>query len=414
MSGIRAGGDLWDEAVGASAVGEALAQGAPSSSSVFRYLSEFHDPEEEKRREPHKAFIPKANVHLEGLGRVNRALVCFVQSRSPQTEATLDMDATLVETDKREALYSYKGYKAYQPLTVYWAEQDLLVHSEFRDGNVPAGYENLRVFQEALEHLSEGIEKVYLRADTAGYQHDLLRYCAEGKNERFGVIEFAVGVDVTEEFKKVVVEEADWEPLRRQVKGKWIETGQEWAEVCFVPNWVGHSKKGPDYRYLAIREPLAQLEFSGMESQLPFATMEFTKGERHKLFGVVTNRTIPGDELIRWHRGRCGKAEEAHSVMKEDLAGGKLPSGDFGQNAAWWAIMILSFNLNSAMKRLVLGGRWVTKRLKAIRFALINLAGRVMERSRQLIVRLACSHPSTDILFYARRRILALAHGPPG
>jgi len=36
--------------------------------------------------------------------------------------------------------------------------------------------------------------------------------------------------------------------------------------------------------------------------------------------------------------------------MKEDLAGGKLVSGGFGQSAAWWAIMILAFHLNSAMK----------------------------------------------------------------
>jgi hypothetical protein len=264
--------------------------------------------------------------------------------------------------------------------------------------------------------LPEGVEEVYLRTDTAGYQHDLLKYCAQGKDERFGLIEFAIGVDVTEEFRKAVaeVEETDWHCLGRWVNGEWKDTGQQWAEVCFVPNWVAHSKKGPDYRYLAIREPLAQLEFSGMESQLPFATMEFSKGERYKLFGLVTNRAIGGDELIWWHRGRCGKGEQAHSVMKEDLAGGKLPSGDFGQNAAWWAIMILSFNLNSAMKGLVLGEGWVSKRLKTIRFALINVAGRVIERSRQLIVRLACLHPSNDILLHARRRILCLAHGPPG
>lgn len=387
----------------------------PSPSSVFRYLSWFHDRQEERNRKPHRAYIPERNVHLEGLAMVNRDLLSFIQSRSSQSVATLDLDATLVETTKKEALYSYKGYRAYQPLDVYWVEQDLLVHSEFRDGNVPAGYKKLRVLQEALDGLPEGVERVYLRSDTAGYQQDLLKYCAEGKSERFGVIEFAVGVDVTEEFKKAVaeLEDGDWEPLRRQVDGNWIDTGQEWAEVCFVPNWVGHSKKGPDYRYLAIREPLAQLEFSGMESQLPFPTMEFTKGQSYKLFGLVTNRTISGDELIWWHRGRCGKSEEVHSVKKEDLAGGKLPSGDFGQNAAWWAIMILSFNLNSAMKRLVLGERWVSKRLKAIRFWLINLAGRVMERSRQLIVRLACAHPSTDILLEARTRILCLAHGPP-
>ena len=388
----------------------------PSPSSVFRYLSWFHDEEEEKHREPHRAYIPRRNVHLEGLGMVNRDLLSFVQSRSAQTVATLDIDATLVETNKEEALYSYKGFKAYQPVSVYWAEQDLLVHSEFRDGNVPAAYEKLRVFREGLDHLPGGVEKVYLRADTAGYQHDLLKYCAEGENKRFGLIEFAIGVDVTEEFKKAVVElgEVDWYPLGRQVDGEWVDTGQQWAEVCFVPNWAGYSKKGPDYRYLVIREPLAQLEFPGMESQLPFPTMECGQKRRYKLFGVVTNRTIAGDELIWWHRKRCGKSEEAHSVMKEDLAGGKLPSGDFGENAAWWAIMLLAFNLNSAMKRLVLAGSWVSKRLKAIRFALINLAGRVIERSRQLIVRVACAHPSNEILLRARMRILALAHGPPG
>lgn len=32
---------------------------------------------------------------------------------------------------------------------------------------------------------------------------------------------------------------------------------------------------------------------------------------------------------------RCGKSEEAHAVTKDDLAGGKLPSEDFGENAAW-------------------------------------------------------------------------------
>jgi hypothetical protein len=41
------------------------------------------------------------------------------------------------------------------------------------------------------------MEKVFVRSDTAGYQKDLQRYCAEGKSERFGVIEFAIGADVT-------------------------------------------------------------------------------------------------------------------------------------------------------------------------------------------------------------------------
>ena len=100
-------------------------------------------------------------------------------------------------------------------------------------------------------------------------------------------------------------------------------------------------------------------------------------------------------------------------MLKEDLAGGRMPSGKFGANAAWWAIAVLAFNLNSAMKWLVLGGQWVTKRLKAVRFALICLAGRVVRHARRLIIRLARGHPSYDLLVSARQRIAALANAPP-
>lgn len=395
-------------------------RGIPSPSAAFRYLSGFHDREAEKLRVPHRAFIPMPNQHLRGLARVSGDLVEFVQSRNPQRLATLDQDATLVSTAKSEALFGYKGFKAYQPLNTYWAEQDLVLHSEFRDGNVPAGFDNLRVLQESLEFLPAGVEEVRFRSDSAGYQENLLRYCAEGRNQRFGVIRFAVGANVSPEFKQAVAETPvdNWRPLHRKTKeGKLLDTGQEWAEVCFVPRWAGYSKRGPEYRYLAIREPLRELSLPGLEEQLtfPFPTMEFAGKGRYKVFGVVTNRLdLAGDDLIWWYRERCGKSEEAHKVMKEDLAGGKLPSGDFGENAAWWAIMILAFNLNSAMKRLVLGGNWVSKRLKAIRFGLINLPGRVIHHARELMVRLTAGHPSNEILFAARAKILALAHGCDG
>ena len=359
----------------------------PSDSAVFRYLERFHDSDEEAGREAHRAFIAAPNEALSGLGKVNAELVGFVQSRSPHREATLDMDATLVETHKQEALYSYKKYRAYQPLTTYWAEADLIVHSEFRDGNVPAGYQQLRVLTEALEHLPSGVDKVMLRSDTAGYQQQLLRYCAEGRDERFGVIGFAVGVDVTPEFRRAVsqVGEQEWHVLYRKVGEHRVDTGQQWAEVNFVPSWIGHSKNSPEYRFIATRERLNEQPLPGMETQLelPFPAMRLADGGWHKVFGVVTNRTLAEDELIWWSRQRCGKGEEVHGVVKNDLAGGRLPSRLFGANAAWWAIAVLAFNLNSAMKRLVLGQEWVSRRLKAVRFVLIALPGRVVRHARR-------------------------------
>jgi hypothetical protein len=392
----------------------------PSSSAVFRYLARFYEEDQEKLREPGKAFIPLPNERLKGLCEVNKAFMGFVQTNRMERTATLDTDATLVGTEKANALCCYEGYRAYQPINTWWAEQGVVLHTEFRDGNVPAGFEQRRVLEEALECLPRGVEKVRMRSDTAGYQHELLRYCDEEKNKWCGRIEFTVGCDVTHEFKRAVLEvgEEDWRVLNKRERGGELrETNRQWAEVCFVPNAIGRSKKGPEYRYLAIRERMQdQLMLPGMEQDekgFPFQTM-CEGGVRYKVFGIVTNMAWDGEDLIEWHYERCGRSEQAHRVMKEELAGGTLPSGDFGENAAWWWIMVLAFNLNAALKSLVLGGKWVWKRMKAMRFHLINIPARVIERSRQLSLRLSAGDPAYGWLLSIRARISALRPVPSG
>lgn len=382
----------------------------PSASAIFRYMANFHNAGQEQHRVKGKAFIPASNEHLKAFGKINAEMINLGDREGT---ATLDMDATIAATMKGNALYSYKGEKAYQPINTYWYERGLILHTEFRDGNVPAGHEQLRVLQEALGYLPLWVKKVRVRSDTAGYQHDLMRYCDRKDNKRFGRIEFAIGADVTQEFRKAVAEvpEEDWKPLYREVDGQLQETGRQWAEVCFVPNKIGHSKKGPAYRYLATREELTQAELPGVEKsdeEYLFPVMQL-KGQRYKVFGIVTNMDWAGQELITWLYERCGKSEEAHSAMKSDFAGGRFPSGDFGENAAWWWIMVLAYNLNALMKRLVLGKSWANKRMKAIRFGLINIAARVMEHSRRLWVRISESHPSSGLLIDMRRRIAQLA-----
>src|SRR5271167_4402510 len=146
------------------------------------------------------------------------------------------------------------------------------------------------------------------------------------------------------------------------------------------------------------------------------ASGRITVGQKglYKLFGVVTNRALAGDQVIWWLRQRCGKSEEVHSAMKSDLAGGQMPSGLFGANAAWWALTILAFNLNAAMKRLALGESWATKRMKALRFHLIGLPGRVVTHARKLIIRLGGGADALAVLVNARQTIRALALGPAG
>jgi hypothetical protein len=367
----------------------------PSPSSAFRYLSSFHTDETPVSGSASIPHIPA----LTGLAQVNCDMIASIQKSSPSSTATLDMDATLIETTKKEALFCYEGYKAYQSLNVYWAEQELLVHTEFRDGNVPAGYDLLRVFRESLDTLPEGIKRVRLRTDGAGYCHDLLSYCERGASERFGRIEFTVSAPVTDAFRKEV---------QRVLPQEWkrLDHVREWAEVGYVPSELAHSKKGPVYRYLAIREAVRQPALPGME--LPFQTF-MSEGTQYKLRGLVSNMDWQGERLITFAYERCGKSEEAHSILKEDLFGGALPSGNFGENGAWWGITVLAFNLSTAMKKLGLGLSFAAKRMKAIRFAVINVAGRIIEHARQLVIKITKDHPSLAVLIEARQRIMRLA-----
>jgi hypothetical protein len=402
-------------------------RGVPSPTAAREYLKCFHDEGQEVERatSPVKAFIPKANQHLMGLGRVNGDIVSFVQSRSPQKNATLDVDATLVHTHKDQALHCYKGPKAYQPLNVWWAEQHMVLHTDFRDGNVPAGYDLLRVFGEALDTLPEGVETVWLRSDTAGYQHDIMRYCENATNERFGRIKFAIGCDVTFEFKKAVAEvpEGEWKRVRKYERqtDTYEETPLECAEVCFVPNGIGHSKSGLEYRYIATRELLSdqrklpETGKLGEQQNLPFPTIELGQ-LGYKLHGLVTN--IGPDEntagqVVEWLHERCGHSEMAHSMMKTDFAGGQLPSGYFGANAAWWWMMMLALNLTQAMKQLALGASGSSRRMKALRFSLFSLPGRIVTHAGELIIRIAKGHPSLDWLLDIRERIAALGEPAP-
>jgi len=313
--------------------------------------------------------------------------------------ATLDMDATLIESHKDEALYTYKKFPGYQPLNVFVAEPGLMLHSEFRDGNVNCHCDQERVLRQALGYLPKSVQKVYLRTDTQGYDWRLIHYCDSGEAPNVGVIEFAIGVKKSPEFREAVAKLAPtaWKPyFDVRDAGDEVKTLQEYALVPFAPTELVKGKGNRSKRlfFVAIRERVPrQAGLPGMsestpQREWPFPTYE-SQGVLYKLYGLVSNRKdLSLQQLIRWHRGRCGASEHAHAEIKSELAGGLMPSGRFGANAAWWHINVMAYNLQR-MLALALGPSWAKRRLKSLRLALINTAGWVQARGRQLVLRIA-------------------------
>ncbi|MGC8550141.1 MAG: hypothetical protein ACP5M4_10620 [Acidobacteriaceae bacterium] len=101
---------------------EMLGHEIPSPESAPQFLNRFHSEEKlaqarDGRKPEQIAFIPEDADALSGLGEVNRELVREPGRRcADQRIATVDQDATIIESHKREALRTYEGERGYQPM----------------------------------------------------------------------------------------------------------------------------------------------------------------------------------------------------------------------------------------------------------------------------------------------------------
>jgi hypothetical protein len=385
---------------------------SPSPSAGRGYLGNFHNVEEESKQKQGSAYIPEENEHLAGFRNIHA--FCFQQAynMNPLSSVILDQDATFINTNTKNALYNYHGEKSYEAFNTYCPEYDMVVGTQFRDGNVPPGYKQLEELKRVLSYMPAGIDKVSLRSDSAGYQVDLLKYCCEGKDERFGVIDFTISCPVTKEFREAAkaAPADEWKPIMKEVNSSGGEkelqkTNREYATIPYVPQWAGYSKNTSEYRYIAIREKCSEkVTEQSSEGQLLIPEMiEFMEeenekirklhltemtGDVYKVFGIVTNMIeMDGEELIAWHHERCGKSEELHRILKKEMAGGHVVSRKFGANAAWWNIAVLALTLQSLFKNF-LPEECRSSRPKTLRFQFFSTLGRIVSHARRVVLRI--------------------------
>ena len=339
----------------------------PAATTVRDFLEAFHVEHGPLWTAGPQAAIPEESAALAGLGTANRTLVAGVQRGAPEATATLDVDATLLEADKQTATVAYDGTRGYQPVVVLWAEQDLILHEEFRDGHVPAGCGNVRVLEQAVRHRPQGVTRIRLRADSALYETAVLRWCEEQQ------IAYAISADLSEPLKAEIqrLPETAW-----QVEREEPDVLRAWAEVPYVPEDGDHRKARPCVRRsLAVRVQKRQGSL-------------FADGSSVRYFAMVTNREGDGLPLLQWHREKAGTVEHTHHVLKNELAAAALPSGKFGANAAWFRLNVLTYNLLTALKRLTLPGDLRTARPKRLRFLHFNTVGKVVSHARRTLLRL--------------------------
>jgi hypothetical protein len=344
----------------------------PKPRTARDFLALFHDEELEltrPARADQKSFILPPSDAVSALQTVQVGLVHNVakaQAKAGEalTIATIDQDATIIESHKEAAQAHYEGGRGYQPMVAVWAEADLVVADEFRDGNVPAKQAPLHCAQAAFAALPTSVRQRFFRGDSACHENDLLAWLrhAERAAEPGGAIGFAVSAVMSPALAAAVaaVAEPAWQTIKTEADG----TLRQCAEVDFVPGEASEKKDTQPLRYVGLRllKPQGVL---------------FADGSDRHHHAVVTNLDWAGARLLQWHREKAGTVEHVHDEVKNGLGGGHLPSAHFNVNAAWFKLALMAYNVVSAIRRLALAPEERPVRLKKFRLLVVRLGGRM-------------------------------------
>lgn len=320
---------------------------------------------------------------LSGLGRVNAHVVKKVLRKDPRAEYTLDHDATIIESEKYEAQYTYKKEKGYQPFVCCLDEVGMILDDDFRDGNVPAGYGALESMKRCDKKMPEGKRIAYLRADSASYQAKVINYCFQ--EDRYGKKKlFTITADKDKAVMAAIkaIPDKGWQPHKDD---------REIAETVHTMTQTTEA-----FRLVVQRWHKKQAELFDPE---PFC-----------YHVIATNREESAKEVVALHNGR-GEAENIFKELKSGFGMEWMPCGEMRANAVFFRIGVIAYNLFQAMKLLSLPVWWRKATIATARWGIYQVAARLVCHARSIVLKLAAPLEKIDLLRKARYRCLAIGYG---
>ncbi len=312
--------------------------------------------------------------NLDGLQAVHRAVVRRLIRRE-ERDYTLDIDATHIVAEKREALYSYKGTKGYMPMVGHLAENGLVIGYEFREGNEAPSSQNLAFIQLCEANMPKGKQIQSIRADSAAYQAAIFNWCEDTKKT------FAIGADQDTAVKAAIraIPESAWVQFRDGAI----------AETVHTMN-ATHTA----FRLIVKRCPQEQDLFDA--TRAPYR------------YHVIASNRVDEDAAttMMWYAKRGDSSENRIKDLKIGFGMDYMPCGTFTANAAFFAMGVLAHNLYIGFRRIVSGDCCASLQVQTMRWRLYQTAGKVVRHSRQIILKISAA--AIDLFTAIRERCARL------
>ncbi len=296
---------------------------------------------------------------------------------------TLDIDSSLIESNKEEAKKTYQGFDGYNPLLAWLAEPNVFLAGVLRNGNASPQSHLKSLLKYCRARLPQGTP-LRLRSDSAGYRLDLIDYCH--RNE--------MGFTITADMDAAVRESVETIPNKAW---QLIIRGEDQfllAETIHVPGGGGdNAYKLPAFRLVVTQRLTGQLEL--------FKDVV-------KFRAIITNFDESWDskQVLDHHNDR-GTAEKAIGELKNGYGLDKLPCKELFANAAFFQVGMLAYNLVQTFKRHALPKSWRTFCIKNLRFRLLCQAAIVVRHARRLVMKLSAAFPHFEVFEQARWAVLS-------
>ena len=295
-----------------------------------------------------------AGEGMAGLSRLNRRIVATRIRQTGITGHTLDIDASQIVAEKETAHFTYKGEQGYMPMIGHLAEAGVVIHEEFREGNVAPATGNLEFIKDCETRLPKVHAIANVRIDSAGYQADIFNYCEDtGKT-------FAIGgrLDAPTLAAIDAIPDSAW---------------KQYVDCALAETLHSMNGTGKAFRLIVVRY--------NRQAEL------FDDQPRYHV--IASNRVESTAATLVWYRQRGEVSENGIKELKIGFGMERMPCGQFEANAAFFRIGAIAHNLFVLFKHSVLGGDWQRHRVATVRWRLFHLPGKVVRHAGALVLKVA-------------------------
>ncbi len=300
-----------------------------------------------------------------------------------RTALTLDLDTSVLTVygrqEQAEIGYNPKkrGRRSYLALLGAEGATGDVWEASYHPGNAHPSAIFSAHLHRAFAKIPPEVREVRVRADSAFYDGAIIEFL-EAHAARYTVV-----ARLTKRLKEKIT----------ALRYTRVSAGVSAADFRYHPQgWPGPR------RFIAIRRPV---------KEEPSYQLTLWRFGNYSYQVFVTNLELLPLNLWRFYNGRA-RAELVIREMKEAYALGKIPTGLWDANVAYFQIVVFAYNLLNWFKRFCVPPEWQRLTLQTLRQRLLLIPAELVRPQGRAVLKMPRSYPHKAAFLKTLRRIAAL------